>query len=178
MAHLYFLMRVPGQADRVLVWDTRTLSIGRASENDLTIEDEEVSRKHALLVNEGGVFEIGDYRTGNGTFVNGKRVRQKQRFEPGDAIGIGKLQLEFQASREHPAKLGHKLEYASQLKTAGNRSHRAPPQAQGTPRRRPDHRRGVPGQARRDPRGDVTDRGSPPLALARSSARSSAAAIR
>jgi hypothetical protein len=51
--------------------------------------------------------------------VNGQRVRQKQEIKPGDVIGIGKLQLEFRHGEEHPAKLGHKLEYASQLKTVG-----------------------------------------------------------
>ena len=119
MAHLYFLMKEPGQEDRVLIWDTRTLSIGRAPDNDLTIEDEEISRKHAMLLNERGSCEIGDYRTGNGTFVNGKRVGQKQPIKPGDVIGIGKLQLEFCQGEEHPATLGHKVEYASQLKTVG-----------------------------------------------------------
>jgi pSer/pThr/pTyr-binding forkhead associated (FHA) protein len=119
MAHLFFLMKEPGQADRVLIWDTRTLSIGRAPDNDLTVDDEEISRKHAMLLNERGCFEIGDYRTGNGTFVNGKRVGQKQPIKPGDVIAIGKLQLEFCQGEEHPAKLGHKLEYASQLKTVG-----------------------------------------------------------
>jgi predicted component of type VI protein secretion system len=112
-------MKEPGQADRVLIWDTRTLSIGRAPDNDLTVEDEEISRKHAMLLNERGSFEIGDYRTGNGTFVNGKRVGQKQPIKPGDVISIGKLQLEFRQGEEHPAKLGHKLAYASQLKTVG-----------------------------------------------------------
>jgi predicted component of type VI protein secretion system len=119
MAHLFFLMTEPGQPGRVLIWDTRTLSIGRSSENDLTLEDDEVSRKHAMLINEKGVFEIGDCRTGNGTFVNGQRVREKQKIRPGDVISIGKLQLEFRQGEEHPAKLGQKLEYASQLKTAG-----------------------------------------------------------
>jgi predicted component of type VI protein secretion system len=119
MAHLYFLLKESGQVGRVLIWDTRTLSIGRSSENDLTLEDDEISRQHAMLINEGGVLEIGDYRTGNGTFVNGQRVTGKQKIEPGDVIRIGKLELEFREGQEHPAKLGHKLEYASQLKTAG-----------------------------------------------------------
>jgi len=119
MAHLYLLMKEPGRTDRVLIWDTRTLSIGRSPENDLTVDDDEISRKHAMLVNERGSLEIGDYRTGNGTFVNGQRVNQKQEIRPGDVIGIGKLQLELCHGDEHPAKLGHKLEYASQLKTVG-----------------------------------------------------------
>lgn len=117
MAHLYFVMKRPEQEDRILIWDTRTLSIGRTPENDLTLEDDEVSRKHALLTHENGEFEVGDYRTGNGTFVNGDRVRQKKKLQPGDVLGIGKLQMEFHQGEDHPAKLGLKADYASHLKT-------------------------------------------------------------
>jgi pSer/pThr/pTyr-binding forkhead associated (FHA) protein len=120
MAHTYFVMRQPGQPDRVLVWDTRTLSIGRSPENDLVVEDEEISRKHALLKNEGGAMEVGDYRTGNGTFVNGERVQQTARIQSGDVITFGKIQLELRHGDEHPAKLGAKLTYASHLKTVGS----------------------------------------------------------
>ncbi len=120
MAHTYFVIKEPGEPDRVLVWDTRTLSIGRSPENDLVVEDEEVSRKHALLKNERGAMEIGDYRTGNGTFVNGERVQQTARIKSGDVIALGKLQLELRHGDEHPAKLGIKLTYASHLKTVGS----------------------------------------------------------
>lgn len=41
MAHTYFVIKEPGEPDQVLVWDTRTLSIGRSPENDLVVEDEE-----------------------------------------------------------------------------------------------------------------------------------------
>ena len=119
MAHLYFILKSSEQPNRILLWDTRTLSIGRSSENDLALDDEEVSRKHAQLVNENGRFEVGDYRTGNGTFVNGKRVSQKAPFKPGDVIAVGKLQLEFCQSEEHPATLGLKADFASHLKTMG-----------------------------------------------------------
>lgn len=120
MAHTYFVMREPGQPDRVLVWDTRTLSIGRSPENDLVVEDEEISRKHALLKNEGGAMEVGDYRTGNGTFVNGERVQQTARIQSGDVIAFGKVQLELRCGDEHPAKLDAKLTYTSHLKTVGS----------------------------------------------------------
>jgi predicted component of type VI protein secretion system len=119
MANLYFMMREPGQADQALVWDTRTLSIGRAPENDLVLDHDEISRNHALLSNEGGAMVIQDYRTGNGTFVNSQRVEGKMKIQPGVLIGVGKTQLELRVSDEHPAKLGHKLIYASQLKTMG-----------------------------------------------------------
>lgn len=119
MAHLYFLWKEPGREDRILVWDTQTVSIGRAAENDLVPEDDEVSRKHALLEKTGAGFQVGDYRTGNGTFVNGERVKQHAPIKPGDVIAIGKLQLTLQQGEEHPAKLGLRLEFASQLKTVG-----------------------------------------------------------
>ncbi len=119
MAHFYFVMKNPGVEDRILIWDTRTLSIGRSEENDLTLDDEEVSRKHAHLSNENGEFEIGDYRTGNGTFVNGKRVSQSKKIRPGDVIAIGKVQMEFIEGQDHPAGLGLKVDFASHLKTMG-----------------------------------------------------------
>ncbi len=119
MSHVFFVMREPGKPDQVLVWDTRTVSIGRAPENDLTLDDEETSRKHALLMKEGARLEIGDYRTGNGTFVNGEAVRPKRVLQSGDVVTIGKLQMELHVTDEHPAKLGHKLAFASQLKTVG-----------------------------------------------------------
>jgi predicted component of type VI protein secretion system len=118
MANTFFVLRVPGQPDQVLVWDTRTLSVGRAPENDLVIEDDEVSRKHAQFTNEGGAMQVGDYRTGNGTFVNGQRIPDKAQIQPGAVIAIGKLQMELRVSEDHPATLGHRLEYASQLKMA------------------------------------------------------------
>ncbi len=119
MAHLYFMWKEPGREDRILVWDTQTISVGRAAENDIVPDDDEVSRKHAHLEKTGDGLRVGDYRTGNGTFVNGERVKQHAPIKPGDVIGIGKLELTLQQSEEHPAKLGLRLEFASQLKTVG-----------------------------------------------------------
>jgi len=119
MAHAYFVLREAGQPDRVLVWDTRTVSIGRAAGSDLVVNDDEISRKHALLEKKDDRFVVGDYRTGNGTLVNGKRVQQSAEIQAGDIIGIGKLELEFVIAQAHPATLGLKVEYASQLKTVG-----------------------------------------------------------
>lgn len=119
MPHHFFVWKEPGVEDRILVWDTRTLSIGRSSENDLTLEDEEISRQHAVLARTDAGWEVQDYRTGNGTFVGGERVQQTRAIRPGDSIRIGKLELVFRESDEHPAKLGLRLEFASQLKTVG-----------------------------------------------------------
>jgi hypothetical protein len=129
MAHAYFVMKRPGEPDRVLVWDTRSLSFGRAQENDVVIPDLEVSRRHAIFTREGDCFQVGDYRTGNGTFVNGQRVTGSQTLRSGDVIAIATVELEFHHGEEHPAKRGLKLEYCSHFKTVGRMPRGANPNA-------------------------------------------------
>jgi predicted component of type VI protein secretion system len=122
MPHTFFVIKRAGQPDRLLVWDTRTLSIGRAKENDIVLADNEISRKHAIFKKEGHRFGVGDYQTGNGTFVNGRRIEgtDLQPLKNGDVIGIATvLTFELYDGDMHPAKKGLKLEYASHLKTVG-----------------------------------------------------------
>jgi hypothetical protein len=119
MAHTYFVMKLPPEADKVLVWDTRTLTVGRAPENALVLQDPDVSRRHAIFTKDGDRYDVGDHLTGNGTFVNGEGVTGTRPIHPGDVVTIGKLQLELCISDEHPAKCGMKLEYASHLMTGG-----------------------------------------------------------
>jgi predicted component of type VI protein secretion system len=120
MAHAYFVLRETGKSDRVLIWDTRTLSIGRAPGNDLVIDDDEISRKHALIEKKDDRFAVGDYRTGNGTFVNGQRIQQSAEIRAGDVIRVGKVELVFVIDAAHPGNRGAKVEYASHMKTVGS----------------------------------------------------------
>jgi predicted component of type VI protein secretion system len=132
MGHTYFVMKRSGQPDKVLVWDTRTLSIGRAKENDIVLAENEISRRHAVFKKEGNRFGVGDYQTGNGTFVNGQRIAgtELQKIVSGDVIEVANiLTLEFFDGDAHPAKRGLKLEYASHLKTVGMINPNANPNA-------------------------------------------------
>ena len=132
MAHTYFVMKRTGQPDRVLVWDTRTLSIGRAKENDIVVNENEISRRHCLFKKEGNRCGVGDYQTGNGTFVNGQRIAgtELQKIVSGDVIEVANvLTMEFYDGDAHPAKRGLKLEYASHLKTVGMMPANANPNA-------------------------------------------------
>lgn len=119
MAHLYFVLEQPEQPTQLIMWDVRTLKIGRAAEADLVLDDDEVSRTHAIITQDSGGFEIGDYRTANGTYLDGQPVDERARFLPGSVIEIGKARLTLQQGDTHPATLGHKLVYGSQLKTVG-----------------------------------------------------------
>ena len=62
--------------------------VGRAEENDITLDDLLVSRYHAELRASGSGFEIVDLGSHNGTFVNGVAVDSAP-VGPGDIISIG-----------------------------------------------------------------------------------------
>ena len=64
--------RQPTGITRVL---DRALRIGRADDNDVVIDDLQVSRRHAELRDlGGGRFQLTDTGSSNGTFVNGQRI--------------------------------------------------------------------------------------------------------
>jgi hypothetical protein len=69
-------------------------TIGRSPECGIFLDDVTVSRKHAVLRNEGDTFTIEDLGSLNGTFVNRKRV-ETARLDDGDELQIGKYRLTF-----------------------------------------------------------------------------------
>ncbi len=68
------------------------LSIGRRSGSSLVLDGPEVSRDHARLVKERGVYVLEDLGSTNGTFLNGRRI-ERARLQPGDEIRIGRATL-------------------------------------------------------------------------------------
>ncbi len=71
-----------------------SVTIGRANDNDIVIQDVLASRHHAFLVQSPLGTEIRDARSVNGTFVNGVRVGSAVLNE-GDVITIGNIDLVF-----------------------------------------------------------------------------------
>jgi transcriptional regulator with GAF, ATPase, and Fis domain len=71
------------------------VSIGRDSSNQLWVADPALSRRHCILVPDGGgQFSIRDLKSRNGTLVNGVPVEQQQ-IRHGDQIFIGDSVLIF-----------------------------------------------------------------------------------
>jgi hypothetical protein len=68
--------------------DSGELVIGRASDLDLVLIEDMVSRKHARISVHEGVINIADLGSTNGTFVNGERVKKAQ-LKMGDRVLIG-----------------------------------------------------------------------------------------
>ncbi|MCA2266671.1 ATP-binding cassette domain-containing protein, partial [Mycobacterium marseillense] len=69
-------------------------TIGRATDNDIVIQDVLASRHHAFLIQTPLGTEIRDAHSVNGTFVNGVRVGSAVLTE-GDVVTIGNVDLVF-----------------------------------------------------------------------------------
>ncbi|MEC4762395.1 ATP-binding cassette domain-containing protein [Mycobacterium sherrisii] len=69
-------------------------TIGRATDNDIVIQDVLASRHHAFLIQTPLGTEIRDAHSVNGTFVNGVRVGSAVIAE-GDVVTIGNVDLVF-----------------------------------------------------------------------------------
>ncbi|MDX2147754.1 MAG: FHA domain-containing protein [Planctomycetota bacterium] len=71
--------------------------IGRSSEA-LPISDTAVSRRHAELTPDDGLWFIRDLNSQNGTYVNGQRIAERTRLRAGDQIRVGSSLFVFGAT--------------------------------------------------------------------------------
>ena len=72
--------------------------IGRLLDNDVVLDDLLVSRRHAELRSTTHGWELVDLGSGNGTFLNGRRV-SKAPITSADVIGIGRNLLQLQGDQ-------------------------------------------------------------------------------
>jgi pSer/pThr/pTyr-binding forkhead associated (FHA) protein len=70
------------------------MHVGRGLAADLRLDDNSVSRRHAILVPRPSGTRILDDRSANGTLVNGRRVQQAD-LRDGDVIVLGRVVLRF-----------------------------------------------------------------------------------
>ncbi len=75
-------------------FDKDILNVGRARDNDITIENLAVSRNHARVRVVEGKYIITDLNSANGTYVNGVRIT-KTEIMHNDVVTIGKHNLIF-----------------------------------------------------------------------------------
>lgn len=92
-ASLYVLAG-PGQGGRIPL-GAGQVKIGRLQNNEIPIDAPLVSRRHAILSCQNGVWRIVDQDSTNGTWVNGQRVTEHV-LQANDRIGIGLSLFVFQ----------------------------------------------------------------------------------
>jgi hypothetical protein len=74
--------------------DQDVASLGRGLDNDVVVDDTRVSRLHARLQRGARGWELTDLASTNGTFVNGKQIKQHTVVN-GDTISLGGLEMKF-----------------------------------------------------------------------------------
>ena len=74
---------------------TEGLTIGRSEARDVILFDPAASRNHAILEFVGDDVWLRDHGSGNGTFVNGSRVRE-QCLRHGDRLRVGGTEFRFE----------------------------------------------------------------------------------
>lgn len=87
----------PSRGARFLI-TSEGVSIGRASESDIFLDDVTVSRAHARITHEGDRFLFTDLGSLNGSYINNQQS-QSHRLNNGDEIQIGKFHLIFICSK-------------------------------------------------------------------------------
>jgi pSer/pThr/pTyr-binding forkhead associated (FHA) protein len=68
--------------------------IGRGLHADLRLDENSVSRRHAILVNRQAGVRLLDDRSSNGTYVNGRRITQTE-LRSGDVLVLGRVVLRY-----------------------------------------------------------------------------------
>jgi diguanylate cyclase (GGDEF)-like protein len=74
----------------------RAAVLGRDADCDLVLEADDVSRRHARLLPEGGGHAVEDLGSTNGTFVGEDRVTRRA-LAPGDRVRLGSVVLKYLA---------------------------------------------------------------------------------
>jgi len=74
--------------------DKRRVVIGRSKDSDIQVTDQNVSRRHAEVRQEGAAHWVVDLDSTNGTEVNGRRLK-RAKLRPGDTITVGSTDLVF-----------------------------------------------------------------------------------
>ena len=102
MAQLILLQ--DGEATTFELSDDETV-IGRHPECKVQINSNMVSRKHARVTKSGNDFLVEDMGSGNGTFVNGKKIEGPTVLSTEDRIKLGPVLLRF----ENAATVGQRV---------------------------------------------------------------------
>jgi pSer/pThr/pTyr-binding forkhead associated (FHA) protein len=88
MAKLTFVLEDGQEIEVPLV---ERVTLGRADDNDVVVDDDRISKRHAeLVLNADGSVQVFDSNSTAGTFVNGERVRS-QTIRHGDRLAFGPL---------------------------------------------------------------------------------------
>jgi pSer/pThr/pTyr-binding forkhead associated (FHA) protein len=72
-----------------------SVTVGRAPECELRVDDTYASSQHARIFGKNGSWYVEDLGSTNGTFVNEQKLAAPAMLQPGDRIRVGATVLEL-----------------------------------------------------------------------------------
>ena len=72
-------------------------SLGRHSENDIFVNVDGISRKHAAITVTADGLEIEDFDSSNGTYINGEQLTGKTNLNIGDEVKLDNIRFLIQS---------------------------------------------------------------------------------
>jgi serine phosphatase RsbU (regulator of sigma subunit) len=73
--------------------------LGRLPDCGIQLQSNMVSRRHAHVIRDHGSYFVEDLGSGNGTFVNGKKIDQRTVLSHNDRIKLGPILLRFESDQ-------------------------------------------------------------------------------
>jgi hypothetical protein len=92
-APAYLILR-----DRTIGLTKPFITLGRNINNDIILEEDDVSREHASIKLRGGHYVLTDHQSANGTRVNGQRITECV-LQEGDEVCLAAVCMKFQLKR-------------------------------------------------------------------------------
>lgn len=96
-ARVRFTIYQPGISPQQVSLPVEPITLGRASDCTIPIKDRFLSRRHAEIVPEQGVWYVRDCGSVNGTLLNGVKLTQPVALRAGDRIALGDSEVVFHA---------------------------------------------------------------------------------
>ena len=88
---------------------TGAATVGREPDCEIALDSPTVSRRHALVAPDGEGWIVRDLGSGNGTFLDARRV-DEARLETGVAIRFGSVLAWFEEEPETPLTASQKIQ--------------------------------------------------------------------
>ncbi len=85
----------PNDNPTIHSWTGESLSIGRLADNDVSIDDDSISSRHAEISGVEGATVLRDLDSTNGTFLNREQITGEHPLVEGDEIYFGGVRTVF-----------------------------------------------------------------------------------
>jgi pSer/pThr/pTyr-binding forkhead associated (FHA) protein len=103
-----------GSVAQTIELTAKLITVGRTEENQICLPHKSMSGRHGILVRAGDEYQVHDFNSTNGTYVNGAKIIASQ-LKHGDSVRFGHVEARYE-SKDVPAPEPAKPADAAELK--------------------------------------------------------------